>query len=89
MAVMPSGGRYSFNFAEVATGNYQLMAGSDLDNDGMICEPGEACGAYPTMDSQQTVSVNGSVSGINFATGFHTAPGGMPAQPVTVGQSPN
>src|SRR5690606_896202 len=41
-------GSYRYQLDGVAPGNYYLLAGTDLDNDFIVCDPGEACGMYPT-----------------------------------------
>jgi serine protease len=69
------GGVYRYELTDVAPGEYVIVAGSDLDNDFTICDEGEACGAYPTLDSAQTVSVSGSAGGFDFVTGFTTTLG--------------
>ncbi|MBI3546413.1 MAG: S8 family serine peptidase [Gammaproteobacteria bacterium] len=62
---------YRFNIDGVAAGDYFVLAGSDLNNDFVICDPGEACGAYPTLDLPTTLHVNGTpITDINFVTGF-------------------
>ncbi len=64
-------GRYDFRFENVADGDYQIYAGSDADNDGAVCDAGESCGAWLTLDQPATVSVRGSsISDIDFTTGF-------------------
>lgn len=45
----PFGAGLAFNLGDVAAGQYQLYVGTDNDNDGFICDPGEACGAWPTL----------------------------------------
>ena len=55
--VTPSNGSYSLTFNSVPTGEYQLFIGSDMDNDGFICDAGEACGAYPTLNLTENLSV--------------------------------
>jgi hypothetical protein len=55
--VTPSDGSYSLTFNSVPTGEYQLFIGSDMDNDGFICDAGEACGAYPTLNLTENLSV--------------------------------
>jgi serine protease len=45
-----SGGMYGYSIGGVTAGSYYVIAGSDTDNDGSICDTGEACGAYPTID---------------------------------------
>ncbi len=32
---------------------YQLFIGSDMDNDGQVCDPGEACGAWTSLAQPQ------------------------------------
>ncbi|HKK22278.1 MAG TPA: S8 family serine peptidase, partial [Pseudohaliea sp.] len=48
-------GDYSFSLPEVPAGAYQLFAGTDFDNDFLICDPGEACGAFLTVDQPVTI----------------------------------
>ena len=55
--VTPINGNYSLSFASVPTGEYKLFIGSDMDNDGFICDAGEACGAYPTLNLTENLSV--------------------------------
>jgi serine protease len=63
-------GSYPFSFAGIAPGSYRIVAGTDADNDSFICDPGEACGAYPTQGLASDVVVgNSDVSGLNFVTG--------------------
>ena len=42
----PEEGLYTTEFADVESGDYFLLAGSDTNGDGLICGPFEACGAY-------------------------------------------
>jgi serine protease len=63
-------GRYAYRFIDVEAGVYQIFAGTDFDNDGVICDAGEACGAYLTLDQAATVGVRQSVSELNFDTNF-------------------
>ncbi|GHD35628.1 S8 family peptidase [Halioglobus pacificus] len=49
---------YRFVFEETATGRYQIAAGTDIDNDLFICDPGEACGAFLTLDQPLTVELD-------------------------------
>lgn len=41
----------------IAPGDYLLIAGSDIDVDGFICQPGEICGAYPNFEGHQILSI--------------------------------
>ena len=58
--VTPTNGSYTLTFSSVPTGEYQLFIGSDMDNDGFICDAGEACGAYPTLNLTENLSVTAS-----------------------------
>ena len=70
----PLGGRYSLRFDNVPVGDYQLVGGTDSDQDDFICDGGEACAVYTTPDLPTTVSVrSANVSNLNFATSFDFA----------------
>lgn len=59
-------GRYSFRFTEVPEGEYELFAGSDVDNDLFICDAGEACGAWLTLDQPIRIILNGNQLNLDF-----------------------
>jgi serine protease len=63
-------GSYPYRFENVTAGRYRLFAGSDSDNDGLICEDGESCGLYPTLDRPVSVEIEGDIQGLDFVTGF-------------------
>jgi serine protease len=65
-----SGGSYPFTFTGVAAGEYLVVAGTDLDDDGFICDAGEACGAWPTLGVPTPLTVGASASGIDFVAGY-------------------
>jgi len=66
-------GNYTFNFSNVDAGEYLIYAGTDLDNDGFICDEGESCGFYPNSSPDQlTFTVGADITNINFVTGFNT-----------------
>ena len=44
-----TGGVHPYSFAELDAGIYYVAAGTDNDNDGDLCDEGEACGAYATL----------------------------------------
>jgi serine protease len=68
--VAASNGVYQYAIAGVAPGTYELLAGSDANNDGTICVSGEACGGYTSLDHPTPVTVNGNSTGLDFASGF-------------------
>ncbi|SFM39167.1 S8 family serine peptidase [Marinobacter zhejiangensis] len=71
VVVDASNGRYDFAFSDVEPGNYLLVAGSDLDNNGSICETGEACAEYPVIGLPEPISIDDTpVAGISMTTSF-------------------
>jgi serine protease len=67
-----SAGTYAFRLEDVPAGTYEIYAGTDSDNDGFICDPGEACGVFRTFDAPTPVVVDGDRSDLEFVTGFRT-----------------
>ncbi len=63
-------GEYPFSFDNVPAGQYRLFAGSDADDDAILCDAGEACGAFPTLDLPEFIAVNGDLSNLDFESGF-------------------
>jgi serine protease len=65
------GENVSYSFSDVASGNYLIYAGSDMDMDGLICDAGESCGAYATAAQPSVVTVESSdVTELNFTTSY-------------------
>lgn len=60
-------GRYAFAFDAVATGEYVLIAGSDHDNNNLLCGAGEGCGAWPSLAEPEVISVQGHRSDVDFS----------------------
>jgi serine protease len=66
-------GEYLYRFTAVPAGNYQIIAGSDADNDFFICDAGEACGAWPVLDNQPAIiQLRQNLNGIDFTSTFNT-----------------
>ena len=67
-------GQYPFSLSleGVEPGNYFLVAGTDLDNDGLICHAGEACAEYPVSGLRQEITITGdsSVKGLRMTTSY-------------------
>lgn len=76
-------GQYQFSFLaddgaepkqqnEVPAGKYILVAGSDIDNDGLICHAGEACAEYPLAGLREEVVIapGQPVTGIRMTTSY-------------------
>lgn len=66
-AIEPGNARFEFAFTNVPAGLYQLFAGTDLDNDLLICDAGEACGAYLTIDQPLSIDFDRNRDDIDFA----------------------
>jgi serine protease len=62
-----------YRFDSIAAGDYVVVAGTDMNNDGFVCDDGEACGAYPVESSPSIVSVAGERLGIDFSTAFRAS----------------
>jgi len=63
-------GEYSYSITGVEPGDYYILAGSDLDNNLLICEAGESCGSYPTMGGAAVISVDKNMTNLDFDISF-------------------
>ena len=62
-------GVYAYQFTGLAYGDtYAIYAGTNPDGDGYICEDGEACGSYLSLDQPATITINADVENIDFTT---------------------
>jgi serine protease len=66
----PVNGRYPFSLPNLAPGTYELVAGTDMDGDFFLGDPGEAFGGFPTLDQLEEITVNGEVTGLSFPMVF-------------------
>ena len=51
-------------------GTYEIWAGTDNDNDYLICDAGEACGAWPSADSPAIITISENRSDIFFPSNY-------------------
>jgi len=63
-------GSHAFTLENVPAGTYQIFSGSDSNNNLLICDAGESCGAYLTLDSPILVDVDRNLSGLEFVSGL-------------------
>ncbi|MCG8091169.1 MAG: S8 family serine peptidase, partial [Candidatus Thiodiazotropha endolucinida] len=64
-------GSGSYSFSNVSSGDYYIVAGSDMDMDNLICDNGESCGAYPTLSQPNVITVgSGAVNGLDFSATY-------------------
>lgn len=73
-----SEGRYRYSFPALPAGEYQVFAGSDADNDLFICDAGEACGAWLTIDQVGLIRLDESRTDVDFPIEYQVA---LPNQP--------
>lgn len=69
-------GEYAYSFPAAFEGTYLIVAGSDPDNDGFICNRGEACGAYLTLVDPEEFVLDGDTVGVDFDTNYFVSLGG-------------
>lgn len=51
-------------------GTYEIWAGTDNDNDFLICDAGEACGAWPSLDTPAIIAITENRSDIFFPSNY-------------------
>lgn len=59
-ALIPQNGEYSYQLYGLKKGRYLVSSGSDLDFDNIICDAGESCGQYPTLDQPSAIEISES-----------------------------
>ena len=60
-----SSGKYNWSFSGISAGRFRLIASTDLNNDGVLCDAGEACADYP--GNGQLLQVGSDLSGLDFS----------------------
>ncbi len=65
-------GRYPYSFINIPAGNYSIISGSDNNNNDLVCEAGESCGAYLTLASPRDIALDSDLSGLDFDVSFDT-----------------
>ena len=73
VTVSANQGRYPYRFNNVAKGHYLIISGSDNNNNGTICDLGESCGAYLTLDRPNPIQLNNNLRDINFDLNYNTS----------------
>jgi serine protease len=63
-------GSQTITLRDVPAGTYQLFAGSDSNNDQIICDAGESCGAYLTLEAPVRIEIKGNLDNLDFVSGF-------------------
>jgi serine protease len=65
-----SPGGYAYSFTNVPAGTYQIFSGTDSNNDFIIGDPGEAFGAYLTLDQPVPITISNDQDGLDFTSNF-------------------
>lgn len=66
-AVDAVNGVYPWRITGVTASRVQIFAGTDIDNDTLLCQRGEACGGFPQFDVDKTViELTGDRNDIDF-----------------------
>ena len=73
VAVTAREGLYRYTFGNLPRGRYQVFAGSDADNDLLICDAGEACGSWLTVDQPSSIDLGSNMDGIDFPVDYQIA----------------
>ncbi len=63
-------GQYSYRFLNVDDDQYYLIAGTDMDNDGFICDEGEFCAEYPVLNEAELVDVSDDIDSLTMSTTY-------------------
>lgn len=61
-----SGERIPYRFDDVPPGRFVVEAGTDMNNDGDVCDPGELCGAFLSGDAPGEVDSSGTIEGVDI-----------------------
>jgi len=70
-----SAGGYLWQMTNAPAGNFLIVAGTDTDNDGFICDGGEACGEYITRDQPIIISVDQDLTMLDFPVNYEAQVG--------------
>lgn len=64
------GGKYHLDLVDIDNGSYYVIAGTDRDHDGKICDEGEACGAWPSLTAIRKIDASTDHTDLNFSVDF-------------------
>lgn len=67
---LPTLGVYQLNFSDIPKGDYLLLGGTDMDNDGYLCADGELCGGYPSIEQLRPITIADDLSNLTFSVNF-------------------
>lgn len=68
-------GNFPYLMSGIPANEYLIVAGTDYDNDGFICDEGEVCGEYLTSDQPIVVTVDRDLFGFDFLVNYESTVG--------------
>ena len=70
--LVANNGKYVYQINGIKKGRYFVSSGSDLDFDNLICDAGESCAQYPTLEKPVvvTISEEESVQQVNMTVNY-------------------
>ena len=76
--------------ADLPVGVYRFVFGTDMDNDGSVCDVGELCGTYPAapVNFNGDFELTGTLSGVSFAVADYAGSSLSSASAVETGEAP-
>lgn len=63
-------GEYQWAIDDLPAGNYQLVAFTDADYDGRVCDVGEACGAYPSASQPEIIDLQTDLNSVDYSISY-------------------
>lgn len=63
---------YRYDFSDVPSGEYFLVAGTDMNNDGYVDNNGEAKGIYPVLSQPKIITLDHDMSGVDLSASYQT-----------------
>jgi serine protease len=76
-ALIANNGQYVYQVSGLKKGNYTVSTGSDMDLDLVICDAGESCGQYPTLDQPKIITISEEQSHFDINMSVNYIGGGI------------
>ena len=72
-AFVPRGDQ-EFSLSDLPFGRYTVVAGTDMNNDGEVCDAGELCGSYPARAVPDVIDYKGAILNLVVQLGLNVQP---------------
>jgi len=64
-------GTYTYSFNDIPIGDYYVFASTNMDQDGIVSDYGEAQGDYPVVGAPTLITVSDAdITGLNFTVNY-------------------